>query len=350
MRRATIKDVAALAGVSVATASRVLTGNRATSEVSRTAVRDAAEALGYVADARASALRSSRSGVVGLLIADVRNPFFAELAHTVQGGLARAGLTTLLGSSAESATLQEDYLRALVGQRIDGLVAAPVAGASPGLARLEELGVPVVFVDRAPEMTTAPRVLSDPVPGIRAVLEALVSQGHRRIGFVAGPANSVTGPQRLLAFRQVAADLGDGDVLIATDRPGDPDPAAAVDTLLAVGVTAVVLGYSPHAVAAISHLRGRGVEPGRDVAVVSFDNLPVFELMTPQVAVITQHVNRLGEEAVRLLLASLVGEPAEDVTVGTDLVTRPSLCPSPPGAPSGAVPAVPVIPSQEKKK
>ena len=203
----TIKDVAALAGVSLGTASRVLTGHPSTSARSRERVTAAAARLGYTVNARARSLRAARSDVVALLVPDVRNTFFAQLAHTVQTALFARGLTTLISSASEDAEQQDRYLRVLLEQRIDGVILAPQGDATPGLHALIERRTPLVFVDRTITELDVPSIDSDPAPGMRSAVEELVAHGHSSVTYVAGLLGSPTGRERLAAFERAAAPL-----------------------------------------------------------------------------------------------------------------------------------------------
>jgi LacI family transcriptional regulator len=183
----TIKDVAALAGVSPATASRVLSGNPATSPQSRQRVAAAVAQLDFHPNAQARALRSTRTNVIGLILSDVRNPFFADLAHTAEQAALAEGLVTLLGNANESIPQQNRYLDTFISQRVDGVIAAPQGEGSAGLHALLERDIPTVFVDRTVDGIDVPSVTTDSDSGIRQAAEHLARHGHERVGYIAGP-------------------------------------------------------------------------------------------------------------------------------------------------------------------
>ena len=297
----TLKDVAALAGASLGTASRVLTGHPSTSTRSRERVTAAAARLGYTVNARARSLRAARSDVVALLVPDVRSTFFAQLAHTVQAALFARGLTTIIGSASEDAEQQDGYLRVLLEQRIDGVILAPQGDAVPGLRTLVERRIPLVLVDRTITAPDVPSIDSDPAPGLHAAVEELVDHGHRSVTYVAGLLGSSTGRERLAAFEQAAASsLAHGSARVIRAESTGAQWLDELDEHLRTGTTALVLGYSPHTLMAIRHLQDTGRRIGRDVSIISYDDLEVFDLLRPRLTVITQHPARQAARAVEM--------------------------------------------------
>ena len=322
----TIKDVAALAGVSLGTASRVLTGHPSTSTRSRERVTAAAARLGYTVNARARSLRAARSDVVALLVPDVRNTFFAQLAHTVQAALFARGLTTIIGSASEDAEQQDGYLRVLLEQRIDGAILAPQGDAAPGLRTLVERRIPLVFVDRTITALDVPSIDSDPAPGLHAAVEELVDHGHRSVTYVAGLLGSPTGRERLAAFEQAAASsLAHGSARVIRAENTGAQWLDELDEHLRTGTTALVLGYSPHTLMAIRHLQDTGRRIGRDVSIISYDDLEVFDLLCPRLTVITQHPVRQAERAVDMLCEAIDGGRPDSERIAASLIRRDSV-------------------------
>ncbi|WP_075890427.1 LacI family DNA-binding transcriptional regulator [Actinomyces provencensis] len=352
MTPTTIRDVAQVAGVSIATASRVLTGSRSTSEASRERVLAAADQLHYRVNAHARALRSARSGTAGLLVPDIRNPFFAELAHTVQTELFRHGMSTLIGSASEDGTQQDRHLRDLLEQQIDGVILAPQGGSTPVLEAMAAEGVPMVFVDRVAPGLEVPFVDSDPSPGIQQAVQDLIAVGHQRIAFVAGPLNTSTGHDRLEAFTRIAREhLPPADTPVIHAGYDTEACVAGLEEQLADGIRAFVFGYSPNTLTALPHFRRTGWHVGGDVSVVSFDDIEVFTLVDPRISVISQHVHEMGRLAVGMLDMILAGGVPSSTRLSTtlirrDSVTAPATSIPPPSSPSSPpVPPAPRVPT-----
>lgn len=344
MHTVTIRDVAARAGVSVATTSRVLSGHRATSPQARASVEAAAHELGYRINARASSLRKARTGTLGVLVSDVRNPFFAEIAYAVERQALQAGMATLVCNADESVAQQDRYLDLLVSQRVDAMVIAPQGDGSGSLREVLGLGIPVVFVDRTIDDVEAsgaqpadtpvpvPSITSDNRGGMHAAVQHLVGLGHRRVGLVAGPQQTSTGRERLRAFHEIAAVVGlDPDPALVVE--GDFRHASGADGArrlldLAEPPTAVVAADSPMTLGVLEVLTERGVRVGQDLSLVGYDDLPAFSLVTPALTVVAHDPARMGVLAAEAVQALLSGQEATSTVLPTQLVVRGSTGPT----------------------
>lgn len=334
MRPVTIKDVAKLAGVSPATASRVMSGHPSTSESARERVQAAAAELRFLPNAQARSLRRTRTQTIGLLVSDVRNPFFADLAHAVEQEASESKYVVLLANADESPERQDVYLDALLGQRVDGLIVVPQGLDTPGhatagLSRAVETGIPMVFVDRVIDELAVPTVTHDTDPGISDAVRTLSDLGHERIGIVAGPQGTSTGRDRLATFRTAMDTVGLAlpDELIAVGDFRTESGAAGVDRLLDLcdPATAIVVADSPMTVGAIAAIGRRGLRLGQDVSLVGYDDLDTFELMTPSVSTITGDVEEMGRLGVRALLELIDGKPAESAQMPNRFIPRDSI-------------------------
>ena len=327
-RTITIKDVADMAGVSPATASRVLSGNPATSPESRERVIAAASRLEFHPNAQARALRSTRTNVIGLLMSDVRNPFFADLAHAAEQSALAEGFVTLLGNANESTVQQDRYLDTFISQRVDGVIAAPQGTGSSSLRALLAREVPTVFVDRTIDGIDVPSVTTDSDNGIRQAVEHLAQQGHTRVGYVAGPQTTSTGRDRLRSYAKAAQDYGistDPSLTYFGDFQSRSGSAAAHHLLgLSQPPTALLAADSPMAVGALATLNRKGMRIGRDMALIAFDDIEWFSLLDPPLTVISHDVEAMGRIAVELLLDLINGGQPASVVLPSELIIRAS--------------------------
>jgi LacI family transcriptional regulator len=324
----TIKDVAALAHVSVATASRVLSGNPATSAASRERVAQAAAQLDYRPNAQARALRSARTNAIGLLVSDVRNPFFADLAHTVEQAAQTAGFVTLLGNANEQQEQQDRYLDTLISRRVDGIIVAPIGDGSASIRALVKRKIPTVFVDRTVPGIDLPSVTTDSEAGIRQALEHLALNGHTRIGYLSGPLTTSTGRDRHAAFARIIGELGlsGGPDLIYFGNFQAASGSAGVHALLHLPLppTAILAADSLMAVGAIATLNRLERQIGVDIALISFDDIEWFALLNPALSVISHSVEDMGQCAVRLLQQVIDGARPDSVVLPSELIVRES--------------------------
>ena len=296
--------------------------------------------MGYVPDQRAQSMRTNRTMTVGLLVPDLRNPYFADLVASVEDDLYRQGVSTLIGTSSESVEKQDAFINNLLGQRIDGAIVVPQGVDSPGMRALTACGMPLVFVDRrVPGIDEVPFVVSDPVPGIQSALDSLTNLGHRRIGYVAHPSlGSFSVDERASAFHALSSKrLPDGDCPIVECDETCDSRRRALDKLLEAGVTAIICGYSPDMITMVGLLAERGIRIGEDLSAISFDDIDGFRLMVPQISVISQQADHMGHLGVETLLRHMrkhkkanITEHADDIRyVPTVYMERTSVGPVP---------------------
>jgi len=320
----TIKDVAARAGVGVGTASRVLSGRGPASAAARVAVEAAAAELRFVTNGPARSLRRSRTDVLGLLVSDIRNPFFADLAHGAEREARAAGFTILLANVDEDPEQEQRYLRAFGSQRVDGMLIAPQGHDSTALAELVASERPVVFVDRTLAELDVPSVTSDNAGGVRAAVEHLVAQGHRTIGYVSGPRTVSTSVERLDAFHAACTELGVvvGDLDVAHGDYQAASGETATARLLDAGSrpTALLTADGLMALGARTELRRRGLVD--DVELVAVDDAAWYDHVSPAVSSVVNDADEIGRQGVRLLVRLMAGETVDSVVVPTRFVAR----------------------------
>ncbi len=318
---ATINDVAARAGVSVATVSRALNGKSTVDPALAARVHDAATELGYHPNGLARSLRRQRTALLALIIADVENPFFTAIARGVEDVALTAGYSVVLCNADESPAKERRYLDVAVEERVAGVVLSPT-GAATDLEALRRRGTPVVAVDR-------------PLPGVdqvlvdtrRAAAEAtthLLDAGYRRLGCVTGPAGIRTADDRLDGFHDALRAAG--------SAPGPARRAAyraeggrtATEQLLAAdpGLDGLLVANSAQAIGTVAALQAAGLRPGSDIGLVAFDDAPWTRLVDPPLTVVAQPAYELGALAARLLLEridgpNVDGEGADPPTIRT---------------------------------
>jgi LacI family transcriptional regulator len=325
---ASIKDVAAEAGVSVATVSRVLNRHPSVSAGARERVLAAVEALGYRPNAVARSLRTDTTRTLGLVISDVMNPYFTELARSVEEEARALGYSVIIGNADERPELQDHHVTTLLDRRIDGLLVSPTDGGSPRMIEAARGGTPMVFVDRWIPGVDVPVVRSDGRDAVRDLVAHLHGLGHRRLAIIAGPAATTTGRERVDAFRAALGEfglslpdeyIGQGDFQADSGRrvtegfldlPEPPEVVFAADNLMALG--------------ALDAVRARGLRVPEDVALAAFDDIPWFVHTDPPVTAIAQPTGELGRAAVRALVDRIAGRRPESVALPARLVVRRS--------------------------
>jgi LacI family transcriptional regulator len=328
-RPPTMRDVAALAGVSVKTVSRVVNQEPGVSPGLATRVLDAVRLLDYRQNLTASSLRRSdqKSATIGLLLEDVGNPFSSALHRAVEDVARRRGTLVFAGSNDEDPDRERELLLALVARQVDGLIAVPADHDQGELLRERRLGLPVVFVDRL-GAADADSVTVDNRAGARAATRHLAGHGHRRIAFLGDLRSIWTAAERHLgyleglALEQVPLDP---DLVRLDVRSSDSAEAAVLQLLgLQTPPTALFTSQNLITIGAVRALQRLGLQ--HRVALVGFDDVLLADLLDPPVSVVAQDPAAVGRAAAELLFDRLDGDhsASRHLVVPTRLVQRGS--------------------------
>ncbi|MDE3009516.1 MAG: LacI family DNA-binding transcriptional regulator [Pseudomonadota bacterium] len=305
-RAVTIHDVAAAAGVSKSTVSLVLQGSTLIRDETAERVREAARKLGYVYNRRAAELRSNSSRTIGVVINDLMNPFFAEVLVGLERKLVDAGYIVFMAHTSEDLRRQEQVLATMREQNIAGIALCPVLGTPQALLKtVKSWGIPLVVMVRPLGTSAYDYAGSDNEGGVALATAHLIARGHRHIAFLGGRRGPVF-EQRLAGYKRALADAG-----IAFDEArvfaADPTREGAHDCTLAMldshaEVTAAACYNDLVAFGALSALGERGLRPGKDFAVMGFDNVLAAAHSNPPLSTVDVRPGALGEAAAALLL------------------------------------------------
>ncbi|MBP2303596.1 LacI family DNA-binding transcriptional regulator [Azospirillum picis] len=340
-RVATIRDVAARAGVSIATVSRVLNGSGNATPETTEKVRAAASALAFRPSTIGRSLKAARTRTVGVLVPSLSNPVFAESVAGIQQAAAEAGYSVLIASTDYDPRREARAIESLLSNRVEGLVLTVAdADRSGSLDTLDEVGLPYVLVYNQPETTARAHVSVDNIAAARAVVERMMVLGHRRIGMVAGRFHQSDRSRRRHRGWQAAladAGLAPGPVVEVDfndlrlnrrlaphfDGPDHPTALFASNDLLAL--------------ATIRALRDLGLSVPGDVSVCGFDGIEVGMLMSPSLATLVQPTRAMGCTAFEYLRTGIAGHP-KSRAVMLPFILRPgeSLGPAPSREPRAA--------------
>ena len=305
MRRVTIKEVAALAGVSPSTVSRVLNGKDAGHMRPETKERvlAAIRALDYTPAKAARTLRKRKTGVIAILLPDISNPFFSLLARGVASVAFEHGLSTLICDSDNSLEKETQFWDILLAEGVDGVVFVPVG--EPDSAKVEKLrrrGVEIVIADR--RVPGFPVVEADNRGGSASLAELLVSLGYRRIAYLAGPKGVSTAEDRLEGFQVALEKHGLSPAVV---RCGDFTYESGYSLAREVlshhpGIEAVVAGNDLMAIGALRAAEDLGIAVPRKLGIAGFDHVFPADLVRPRLTTVAVPAYQMGKEAMRLLI------------------------------------------------
>ncbi|MFI6386528.1 LacI family DNA-binding transcriptional regulator [Nonomuraea sp. NPDC050547] len=378
MKRATIKDVAEAAGVGVATVSRVLSGGSASPQTRERVLAVAAQ-LDYRPSALGRNLRQRRTGGMGLLLPDLTDSFYGQLAEGVLACARSAGEPVVVGSTGDDPEQEAELIGMLLEQSVDRVIAVPCGDADTWRPALKA-GMTVVFADRLPAEPDAgtpqpdpggavpegelegalsglssaalselmmldgvgalpgarpaaprpaarpldvPAILTDDRSGIRTAVQYLRGLGHRRIAYLGGPGRE----RRVEAFRQAVGGVPDEELIVFSDGSRDSAYAAASGLFQTrPDLTALVAGGNMLGEAAVLAARELDLRVPRDLSVVMYDDVPWAELCSPPLTVIAQPARDMGYRAAELVLRAGSRRP-RSVLLPTELVIRGSCGP-----------------------
>lgn len=306
-RRATIKDVAERAGVSRSTASRALTGRGYVAPAVRTRVLDAAQDLRYVADVMARSLKQQTSRTIGIIVSDLRNSFYAEMAAGIGASARRAGYAMFLADDGGEAGHEDAVAERFVALRVAGVVVTPVSASVTEY--LQAHGIPVVEVDRQFAAGTCDAVVIDNRSAAREVTAGLLAQGHRRIALFIDETDWTTGRERRAGYVEALEAEGirvDPDLVVPSGWSTDHARQSARDLLRAdEPPTAIFAANNVLAEGAYRAAADLGLRIPDDVSLVAFDDAPWMSLVRPGITVVAQDAAALGDAAVERLLGRI---------------------------------------------
>ncbi len=329
-RRPTMREVAAVAGVSLSTVSRVVNGGEGVRGDLAERVRDAVELLGYRHNLTASTLRRAdrQSASIGLIFEDVSNPFFGSVHRGVEDAARERGVLTLVGSSDEEPERERELAEAFSSRGVDGLIVASAVDDSSYLQRERAAGVALAFVDRPPTFHDADSVVSDHAGGARAAVAHLIAAGHRRIGFLGDRPEVFTAAERLRGYRETLAQHGLAEDLDLVRHPRFRGVDAYETTCELLGgtnpPTALFASQNLITVGAVRAVHKLGLQ--HELAMVSFDDILLADALDPGLTVVAQDPLTLGRTVAELVFSRLDGYdgPSRHVVVPTQLIERGS--------------------------
>lgn len=308
MNAVSVRDVARLAGVSVGTVSNVLNRPAKVSAETVARVNDAIERLGFVRNDAARQLRVGSSTAIGLLILDVRNPFFTALARGAEDRASELGYSVVLGNSDEDSAREAAYLDLFEQQRVRGLLISPVGDVAARLDRLRQRGIRAVLVDRVSTDASFSSVSVDDVAGGAMAVRHLLETGRRRIAFVGGPAMIRQVSDRLAGARTAVAAQPDASLeVVGTEALTVQEGAAAARRLIARPPAerpeAVFAANDLLAIGALQVFTASGkVRVPDDIALIGYDDIDFASASIVPLSSVRQPAALIGETAVQLLL------------------------------------------------
>ena len=306
--RPTIRDVARAAKVSIGTVSSVINNSSLVAEATRRRVQGLIAELGYEPNNAARTLKRGRISSIGIIVPDLKNPYFAAVAEGIERAAAQSDVLMVLCLTSAEVEREEYYAQVLRNQRLDGVIYLSGTGLpSRSLQQLAERGN-VVFVDERLPGIDLPFVSADNRVGARALAKHVLAAGHRRIAIIGGPPRLWTSEQRLAGYREAIAAAGlDPDAIPVregdySERSGYQAAAGLLDAPPRRRPTALICANDMMAMGAIRACRELGLRIPAGISIAGFDDIPAAELLDPPLTTVAQPGETMGEAAAELLL------------------------------------------------
>ena len=326
----TIKELAKLLDLSPTTVSRVLSGNAKKyriSDATEKIVKETAKKLQYEPNQIARNLRLQQTNTIGLVIPDISNPFFANLARMIEIELRKRGKLIILSDTHDSSDLESETLKFLFGRKVDGILVAPVGLRSEHFQRFTQ--VPVVMIDRYFSELSVPYVSTDNYGSAYAATQYLINKNHRKIACIQGLVNTIPNKERIRGFQKAIEDYGispEDIEICGTDFSIENGYNTANKLLKQVNsLTAIFTLGNQIAIGAMQAIKENGLKIPEDISIISFDDQAYFELTSPPLTTIRQPINLIGQEAVRILFDLLDGKQPESKLLPAKLIERSSV-------------------------
>lgn len=332
-KRYTIRDVAALANVSVATVSMVLNGSEKISEQTREKVLEAVQKMDYRRNPHARSLSSSKSFTVGLAMTDLTNPFFGMMVGHIQREIDARGYNLILGMTKNSAKQEKKLVEKFLDSGVDGVLIVPVHERNPNLAHIYELSrrnLPFVYISTYYPSTTASCVMTDLAKGSYDMTRFLLEKGQRDIVLISGYRELVLSEQRIQGFQQAHAEIG---LTLKPDQiiEAEPDFQSGYDA-----AREIIANRRPDAIMTVNDIMSMGVmaylheadiRVPEDVSVAGYDDLLFSSMLETPLSTIRQPIKEMCRQAVDMLFLQMEGgmQESKQVLLEPELIIRKSI-------------------------
>ena len=337
--RGRLADLAAYAGVSEATVSRVLNDRPGVAASTRQAVLTALDVLGYE---RPSKLKRSSAGLIGLVVPELTNPVFPMFAQVIENQLAAGGYTPVLCTQTPGGVHEDEYVQMLLARGVSGIVFvsgfhADTRASIDRYVELRRRGLPIALVNGYRDGIDATFVSHDDVAAMRMAVRHLRDLGHTRIGFATGPGRYVPVQRRIAGFNEAMQDVEgvDPQTLISTTLFTVEGGAAAARQLVEAGATAIIAASDVMALGVLRAATGLGLRVPEDLSVIGGDDVPFMSFIDPPLTTVRMDVNGMAEAAVAAVLEEIAGEKVEhrEYLFEPELILRRSTAAAPAPAP-----------------
>lgn len=332
-KRVSLKDIAEKVGVSIALVSYVINGLEKEKRVGADVVeriKKAAVELNYRPNRIAQSLRTGATKTIGLIVADIANPFFGNLARVIEDEASRQGYTVIFGSSDEDSSKSASLIDILLNRQVDGFIIVPAEGTEMQVKSLQERGIPLVLTDRYFPKVTTNYVALDNFGASFDAVSHLIGNGHKRIGMVAYQSKLVHMQERVRGYKEaMKANNPGSEIHIEEVRYDniDADTSKAIDKLISSEkkVDALIFATNALTISGLYSIRNLKLKVPEELAIIGFDGNAAFDFFSSPLTYIEQPIEEMGKEAVRILIDQINGSvKVSQIKLQHQLINRQS--------------------------
>jgi len=326
--RITIKQVAEKAGVSTATVSRVINNSPLVTKKLKTRVGRLIEELGYYPNRSARHLRTNKICRIGVLFADISNPFFTSVLAGIESALQKAGYILLLGNSNENPQTELLHLNAFIEEGVSGIIFTPTTNSLPRYEKIFNLGTPLLTFDRIVDGLKVDTISINNSDAAYHATSHLIKLGHKDVAFIGGPQKISTARLRQIGYQQAMQEAGNlpQRIIIGNFRQDGGYEAMQKLINLPNKPSAVVISNNLMTLGALQCIHEHGLLIPNDIAIVGFDDMPWFASLQPPLTVVAQPTYEMGTIAARMLIDRIQNpnNPIQRIILETQLIVRKS--------------------------
>ncbi|MGG3562419.1 LacI family DNA-binding transcriptional regulator [Neobacillus rhizosphaerae] len=327
----TIEDVAKLAKVSIATVSRVINNQGGVRKVTEDRIVNAINELGYIRSAVARSMKRKETHTIGIIVPDIKNPFFPLVVSGIEQKARELGYYTILSSTNESPIVEEEIVKIFIERGVDGVIITTANETGDHIKLLQDQGIPIVAVDRAIKKFDVDTVLVDNVNGSYQAVQHLILQGHKRIAIICGPQQTTPGLERFLGYKKALEDYNipfDESLVIQGDFMEGSGYSGAHELYDSENrPTAIFSSNNLMTIGCIKGLIDLDWKLGDEVSFIGFDDVEIATFIKPRLSVVSRPMMTIGEIAVQLLYErmNMKGElPKREYLLSPELKIRES--------------------------
>jgi LacI family transcriptional regulator len=330
----TIKDVARIAGVSIATVSHVINKTRFVSDETTARVNEAIKELGYYPNMLVSGLRKKKSYTIGLVLPSISNETFGMLAETIQKLLFNQGYNLIICNTSYDLEIEQDAFNTLLMKKADAIIAIPSTREEKKLQEIKSKGIPIVLVDRVISNFSVDMVRVDNIKGVQSAITHLIELGHRSIGYIDRKIDQSHSLEQKIGYKKALEEHGytidPGNIVRAGGFDYDSGVSAVKELIHKnPAITAIFAYYDITALGVLRGIRDLGYNVPGDFSVIGFDGMPVTNVSCPRLTTVSFPVNRIARAVCDLLInrierGSAQNEKSEDIVIVPKLIVRDS--------------------------